>query len=59
MTQKQRDYISFIEEMTGVQFKEGDNVSDYINANADLARNKWELECYAQNCTHECAGDRD
>lgn len=28
ITPKQRDYINFIEEMTGVQFKEGDNISD-------------------------------
>ncbi len=27
MTPKQRDYINFIEEMTGVEFKEGENIS--------------------------------
>ena len=59
MTEKQRDYINFIEEMTGVQYHEGDNISDYINANKEQARYQWELECYARNCEHESAGDRE
>lgn len=59
MTPKQRDYINFIEEMTGVLFKDGDNISDYINAHKDEARRKWELECYAKYAEHEDAGDRD
>ena len=58
MTQKQRDYISFIEEMTGVPYHKGDSISDYINANKDEAHRKWELECCARNAEHEDAGDR-
>lgn len=59
MTEKQKHFIEFIEEMTGVQYHYGDNISDYINANADEARRKWELECYARGVEHEDAGDRD
>ena len=59
MTEKQRHYIQFIEEMTGIQFKDGDNISDYINAHKDKAHRQWELECYARNAEHEDAGDRD
>ena len=40
MTDKQRDYINFIEEMTGVPYHKGDNISDYINANKDEAHRK-------------------
>ena len=59
MTEKQKHYIEFIEEMTGVQYHNGDNISDYINANADEAWRIWELECYARGVEHEDAGDRD
>ena len=58
MTEKQKHYIEFIEEMTGVQYHFGENISDYIKANQDEAHRKWELECYARNCEHEDAGDR-
>ena len=58
MTQKQQGYISFIEEMTGVQYHKGDSISEYINANKNEAYRIWELECYAQNSEHEDAGDR-
>ena len=61
ITPKQRDYINFIEEMTGVQFKEGDNISDYINKNKAEAHRKWlqkcELDALADG--RENAGDRD
>lgn len=59
MTEKQRHYICFIEEMTGVQYHEGESVSEYINANQDEAKRKWELECDLNNIEHEDAGDRD
>ncbi len=59
MTRKQRDYINFIEEWSGVPYKEGENISDYINKNKDKANHEWDLECFAQNCEHESFGDRD
>ena len=59
MTEKQRHYIEFIQEMTGVQYHYGESVSEYIEANQDEAQRIWELECYARNCEHEDAGDRD
>jgi hypothetical protein len=59
MTEKQRQYIEFIEEMTGVQYHQGESISDYINANKDEARRNWELECYARGADLEDAGDRD
>lgn len=58
MTQKQRDYIDFIQEWSGVPYHEGDNISDYINANKDEAHHEWELECFARGCENEDAGDR-
>lgn len=58
MTEKQRDYISFIEEMTGIPYNKGDNISDYINVNKDEAQRVWELECLARGSEHEDAGDR-
>ena len=58
MTEKQKHYIEFIAEMTGIPFKREDKVSDYIKAHADEAHRIWELECYARNCEHEDAGDR-
>ena len=59
MTEKQKHYIEFIEEMTGVQYHYGESVSDYINANQEEAHRKWELECLARSAEHEDAGDRD
>lgn len=61
MTPKQRDYINFIEEMTGVQFKEGDNISDYINKNKAEAHRKWLQQCELDALAdgRENAGDRD
>lgn len=59
MTLKQQHYIEFIEEMTGVMYHNGDNISDYINANKDEAHRQWELECLARGAEHEDAGDRD
>jgi hypothetical protein len=61
MTPKQRDYINFIEEMTGVQFKDGDNISDYINKNKTEAHRKWLQQCELDALAdgREDAGDRD
>ena len=61
ITPKQRDYINFIEEMTGVQFKEGDNISDYINKNKAEAHRKWLQQCELNTLAdgREDAGDRD
>jgi len=60
MTPKQRGYINFIEDMTGIQFKDGDNISDYINKNKAEAHCKWlqrcELDAIADG--RENAGDR-
>ena len=61
MTPKQRDYINFIEEMTGVQFKDGDNISDYINKNKAEAHRKWLQQCELDAIAdgRENAGDRE
>lgn len=61
MTPKQRDYINFIEDMTGVQFKEGDNISDYINKNKAEAHRKWLQQCELDAIAdgRENAGDRE
>lgn len=59
MTPKQRDYINFIEEMTGIEFKDGDNINDYITKNKKAAHTKWLEQCKLDAIEHECAGDRD
>jgi len=61
MTPKQRDYINFIEEMTGVEFKEGENISDYIYKNREAAHRKWLQQCELDAIAdgREDAGDRD
>lgn len=61
MTPKQRDYINFIEDMIGVQFKDGDNISDYINKNKAEAHRKWLQQCELDTIAdeRENAGDRD
>ena len=60
MTPKQRDYINFIEDMTGIQFKDGDNISDYINKNKNEAHRKWLEQCELNALAdgREDAGDR-
>ena len=61
MTEKQKDYINFIEEMTGVPFKDGDNISDYINKHKAEAHRKWVEQCDLNALAdgQEDAGDRD
>ena len=59
MTEKQRAYIEFIQEWSGVPFYEGDNVSKYINENKDAAYDAWNLECEIRGADNENAGDRD
>ena len=60
MTPKQRDYINFIEEMTGIEFKDGDNISDYINKHKAEAHRKWVEQCDLNGIAdgREDAGDR-
>ena len=60
MTPKQRAYVNFIEDMTGVEFHEGDNLDAYIKANKDKAHEKWKFECEleALHWSAEDAGDR-
>lgn len=59
ITPKQRDYINFIENMTGVPFHDGDNVSDYITKNKAEAHRIWQLQCDLNGFENEDAGDRD
>ena len=59
MTEKQRDFINFIEDMTGIPFNKDDNISEYINNNKDKAYEKWELQCELYGYENEDAGDRD
>lgn len=59
MTPKQRDYINFIEDMTGIEFKDGDNINDYITRNKKAAHDKWLEQCKLDAIEHEDAGDRD
>ena len=61
MTPKQRDYINFIEDMTGIEFKSGDNISDYINKHKAKAHRKWAEQCDLNALAdgREDAGDRD
>lgn len=59
MTPKQRDYINFIEDMTGIEFKDGDNINDYITKNKKAAHDKWLEQCKLDAIEHECAADRD
>lgn len=61
MTPKQRDYINFIEDMTGIEFKDSDNISDYINKHKAEAHRKWTEQCDLNALAdgREDAGDRD
>ena len=59
MTPKQRSYVEFIEEWSGVPYNAGDNLSKYINENKLQAHHNWDLECEMRSLEHEDAGDRD
>ena len=46
MTDKQQEYINWIEDMTGITFDPSkESLSDYINNNKQKASEEWELRC--------------